>query len=178
MILVPFLPFRRDAEVLETSDLQLNIVSIKTELEANRGVWHDVTLAEYGLTSLRVLGGRGFRSDLYYKLFKDNFKGVSPDPPIWVKDFCVKHRQYLVLLGWMRYFEERGAKHYWCQEHQVEHPLSIVKRCKKPLSEFKALASRLTALGLFERARPYHKFVEEPEVVPLLPHSSPATPTT
>ena len=121
MILVPFLPFRRAAEVLETSDLQLNIVSIKTELEANRGVWHDVTLAEYGLTSLRVLGGRGFRSDLYYKLFKDNFKGVSPDPPIWVKDFCVKHRQYLVLLGWMRYFEERGAKHYWCQEHQVEH---------------------------------------------------------
>lgn len=175
MILVPYLPFRRAAESLETGDLQLNIVSIKTELKEKRGVWSNTTLAEYGLTSLKVLGSRGFHSNLYYKLFKEIYKGVPVEPPLWIKDFCAKHRSYLVLLGWVRYFEARGAKHYWCEKNNVEHPLNIVKRCKKPLAEFKALDSRLTALGLPERAREYYKFFEDPEVVPLSPHTKPAT---
>lgn len=175
MILVPYLPFRRAAEALETGDLQLNIVSIKREMDRDAGVWNRVTLAEYGLTSLKVLGSRGFRSDNYYNSFKDAYKGIPVEPPLWVKDYCEKHRAYLVLLGWLRHFEDRGAKAYWCEKNGVEPPLNIVKRNKKPLAEFKALDSRLTALGLFERPRQYYKFSEEPEVVPLSPHSSQGT---
>lgn len=169
MILIPFLPFRRAAESLETDDLQRNISAIRAELVANKGVWYDVTLAEYGLTSLKVLSSRGLRNDLYYKLFKDAYHGTPVDPPLWLKDFTTNHRKHLVLLGWLRHFEERGAKHFFCQENGIEHPLVTIQRCKKPLSIFKALDSRLTSLGLFERTRQYHRFVEEPEVVQLSP---------
>ena len=170
MIIIPYLPWRRAAEALETTDLMTNIMNIEREITLPSPNWVgcEDSLGEFGLVSLAVLRFRGMKGPTYSKTFREVFKGV-PCVPRWVNDFLERHRSYLVLLGWLRLFEERGAGYYWCEKNQIQHITKLVAATTNLPTLLKVYDSRLTELGLPVKQRSYSNFREAPAAYKLQP---------
>jgi len=172
MILIPHQEYRRAAELLEPTDLMTNILEIEKELKAPGPNWIgcEASLAEFGLTSMAVLSFKGFQAPSKREFFRKHYHG-APTAPRWIKDYVERTRSYLVLLGWLRMFEARGAGAYWCSKNGVEYITGIVARTqpKALLGVLKNYDDLLTQKGLPPKQRVYTQFREQPGAYKLCP---------
>jgi hypothetical protein len=164
---------RASAEALEPSELVSNIRIAETilrdghELYMDYGAW----VAYYAMTMANVVKYKGFESGIV----ESELMGHRPDNsfrPRFVNKYLKQHRGYLVMLGWIRYFNYREATGSKLLHYRLEGPMTHVKSCAGPEDlhcRFQVLDSRLNDLGFPEAVRPYSDFKEYPAAYELHP---------
>lgn len=164
------------AEALEPSELATNLRLSESILREGSELYDDYVpwVAYYAMTCASVMKNKGFEPGIEI----GEFLSQRPDnsfKPRWHERFIKQHRSYLVLLGWIRYFNERGATRTSLMEHRIEPPMTLVKSASGPAdiaARFTVLDSRLNALGFPEGQRPYSDFQEQPAAFKLHPDDS------
>lgn len=99
---------RKSAESLEPSELLTNIRSCEDVLRNGSELYDPQWVAYYALTCANVLKLKGFESGIVQHELLSH-KPDNCNAPRWLKRYYDKHRAFLVLLGWMRYFKARGV---------------------------------------------------------------------
>jgi hypothetical protein len=161
------------AEKLEPSELSSNIRLGESILRDGSKLYEgcEPWVAYYVLTCASVMKLKGFEPGVVQQeLLKHR-----PDneyKPRWHERFIKKHRGYLVMLGWIRHFNDREATGNSLEPHELQSPISLMKTAEGPADckcRFELLDSRLNELGFPEAERPYSEFTELPAAYELHP---------
>lgn len=161
VLLMPAKNERAAAEALEAPELHSNLGLATTLLVQGSELYegYEQWIAYYGMTCAKILRDKGYQAPDVSDMM--HYRPDSSIRPRWHQRFIKQHRGYLVLLGWVRYFNERGAT-----------GMDLVKQSTDPqdlLSRFVVLDSWLNDNEYPPATRAYAHFEELPAAYVLHP---------
>lgn len=160
---------RSSAEALEPQELikNINLCAGPNELYEHYGDW----LCQYALICQNVLKLKGYKPVIDQRVFMEQLRGIDIRPR-WHDRFIPQHRSFLAMLGWVRYFNERGATGSVLGPEGRLSVLSTIKEASGPvelLASLNELDNWCDYQGMPTATRSYASFTETPAAFELHP---------
>lgn len=156
MIFVPYADMKRSAEALEQIDRLQCIRSCRDWILEDSEILETPVLARYGLVLLNTYRATTGKEPVKQAFFTAHLRGNPEFPPIEHRN----HRSMLALLGWTRYYIERG--------YEPEEMATLVTKHKDGRSLQATFESMLKDDDGSSRS---YQFDELPGAPPLWPYS-------